>query len=61
MRSISHTDTSNIYNSPTNFEINVNVDKISSDYDVDKLTERIKRNIVKDVTYRNVTAVRNFR
>ena len=61
MRSISHTDTSNIYNSPTNFEINVNVDKISSDYDVDKLTERIKRNIVKDATYRNVTAVRNFR
>lgn len=61
MRSISHTDTSNIYNSPTNFEINVNVEKIASDYDVDKLTERIKRNIVKDATYRNVTAVRNFR
>ena len=61
MRSISHTDTSNIYNSPTNFEINVNVEKIASDYDVDKLTERIKRNIVKDATYRNVTSVRKFK
>ena len=61
MRSISHTDTSNIYNSPTNFEINVNVEKIASDYDVDKLTERIIRNIVKDATYRNVTSVRKFK
>lgn len=61
MRTISHTDTSNIYNSPTEFNINVNVEKIASDYDVDRLAARIKRDIVKDATYRNVTAVRNFR
>ena len=61
MRTISHTDTSNIYSSPTEFNINVNVEKIASDYDVDRLAARIKRDIVKDATYRNVTAVRNFR
>ena len=61
MRTISHTDTSNIYNSPTEFNINVNVEKIASDYDVDRLAARIKRDIVKDATYRNVTQVRNFR
>ena len=61
MRTISHTDTSNIYNSPTEFNINVNVEKIASDYDVDRLAARIKRDIVKDATYRNVTTVRNFR
>ena len=32
-----------------------------SDYDVDKLTERIKRNIVKDASYRNVTQARRMR
>ena len=47
--------------SNANFEINVNVDHISSDYDVDKLTERIKRNIVKDASYRNVTQARRMR
>ena len=47
--------------SNANFEINVNVDHISNDYDVDKLTERIKRNIVKDASYRNVTQARRMR
>ena len=61
MRGINHIDRSETYNNPTEFNINVNVEKITSDYDVDRLTERIKRNIVKDATYRNVTQVRNFR
>jgi hypothetical protein len=61
MRTISHTDTSSVYESPTEFNINVNVEKIASDYDVDKLAERIKRNIVNDANYRNVTQVRRFR
>ena len=43
------------------FEININVDKITSDYDVDKMAERVKKIIVKDASYRNVTQVRNFR
>ena len=43
------------------FEINVNVDKISNDYDVDKMVERIKKKIVGDASYRNVNAVRLFR
>ena len=43
------------------YEININVDKLTSDYDVDKVAERVKKIIVKDSNYRNVTQVRNFR
>ena len=43
------------------YEININVDKIASDYDVDKMAERVKKIIVKDSSYRNVTQVRKFR
>ena len=37
----------------SNFEINVNVDKIANDYDVDRLVERVKKDIVEDSSYRN--------
>lgn len=37
----------------SNFEININVDSISSDYDVDRLVERVKKDIVEDSSYRN--------
>ena len=43
------------------YEININVDHINNDYDVDKIAERVKKNIVKDASYRNVAQVRNFR
>jgi len=43
------------------YEININVDKIANDYDVDKMAERVKKIIVKDSSYRNVTQVRKFR
>ena len=43
------------------YEININVDHINSDYDVDKITKRVKENIIKDSSYRNVTQVRKFR
>lgn len=43
------------------YEINVNVDHINSDYDVDRMTERIKKDIIKSAGYRNVTQVRNLR
>ena len=43
------------------YEVNINVDKLTSDYDVDKVAERVKKIIVKDSSYRNVTQVRNFR
>jgi len=45
----------------TNFEININVDHINNDYDVDKIADRIKKDITKNAGYRNVTQVRNFR
>ena len=62
MRNVSHINqTSDVYNAPTEFNININVDKIANDYDVDKLAARIKKDIVKDASYRNVTRVRNFR
>ena len=43
------------------YEININVDHLNNDYDVDKVAERVKKIIVKDSSYRNVTAVRKFR
>jgi hypothetical protein len=43
------------------YDININVDKIEKDYDVDKVAERVKKIIVKDSSYRNVTQVRKFR
>ena len=61
MHDISHMDSSETYNAPMEFNINVNVDKISNDYDVDKLANRLKKDIVKDMSYRNVTQVRKFR
>lgn len=43
------------------FDININVDSISSDYDVDRLTERIKQNIYEDGAYRNVNVINRLR
>ena len=36
-------------------------DKIEKDYDVDRVVEKVKKEIVKGAGYRNVTQVRNFR
>ena len=43
------------------FEVNINVDHLNNDYDVDKVADRVRKIIVKDAGYRNVTQVRNFR
>ena len=51
----------NSYGGDATYEININVDHLNSDYDVDKVAERVKKIIVKDSSYRNVTQVRNFR
>ena len=41
------------------FNITIDVDEISSDYDVEQLTEKIKDEITKDAKYRNVNVL-NF-
>ena len=51
----------NTYGGDATYEININVDHLNNDYDVDKVAERVKKIIVKDSSYRNVTQVRNFR
>jgi len=51
----------NSYDGDNIFEINVNVDKIEKDYDVDRVIEKVKKEITKGAGYRNVTQVRNFR
>ena len=43
------------------YEININVEKLTSDQDVDKVADRVKKIIIKDASYRNVTQVRKFR
>ena len=40
-------------NGINNFEVNIKVDKINNDYDVDKLAERVKKNIIQSATQRN--------
>lgn len=52
---------SNEYSGNATYEININVDHLNSDYDVDKVVERVKKRIVQDSGYRNVTQVRKFR
>ena len=51
----------NSYGGDAVYEININVDHLNNDYDVDKVAERVKKIIVKDSSYRNVTQVRKFR
>lgn len=51
----------NSYEGDISYEININVDKIEKDYDVDRVVEKVKKEIVKGAGYRNVTQVRNFR
>ena len=43
----------------TYYDVQINVDKISNDYDVEKMAEKIKKIIHKDSRYRNVNAI-NF-
>jgi hypothetical protein len=39
------------------FDINVQVDEISNDYDVDQMVERVKQKIYDDSMYRNVNSL----
>ena len=43
----------------TYYDVQINVDKISNDYDVEQLANKIKKIIHKDSMYRNVNAI-NF-
>ena len=56
-RGTSNTDTSGDYY----FEIHIDVDKITNDYDVDKMAERIKQQITNSARYRNVNAINSLR
>lgn len=41
------------------FDIDINVEEISNDYDVDQMAQQIRSQIVADASYRNVNAI-NF-
>ena len=43
------------------YDIDINVDELSSDYDVEQLADKIKQEIAKDAQYRNVNAVKFLR
>ena len=43
------------------FDIQIEVDEISGDYDVDKMADRIKEIIVSDANYRNVNSIDHIR
>lgn len=57
----SMTDVSDVQGAPVTYDININVDHLNNDYDVDRVADRVKKIIVQDASYRNVTAVRKFR
>ncbi len=43
------------------FDITINVDELANDYDVDQLTDKIKRKIYEDGAYRNVNTIHLIR
>ena len=43
------------------FEIAINVDKVTSDYDVDQIADRIKQQISDSARYRNVNVINLLR
>lgn len=43
------------------YDIDINVDHITSDYDVDQIANRVQKKIVQSASYRNVNAIRNIR
>lgn len=51
----------NSYGGDVMYDINIHVDKIEKDYDVDRVVDKVKKEIVKGAGYRNVTQVRNFK
>ena len=54
-------DSSNTARGDNYYDINVNVDTLSSDYDVEQVAKQIKKMIVNDSTYRNVNAINRLR
>ena len=56
----SNDSTENSY-ANTEFNININIEKVADDYDVDKIITKVKKEITKSAGYRNVTQVRSFR
>jgi hypothetical protein len=54
-------DNSNAARGDNYYDINVNVDTLSSDYDVEQVAKQIKKMIVNDSTYRNVNAINRLR
>ena len=52
---------SNSYGGDIMYDINIHVDKIEKDYDVDRVVDKVKKEITKGAGYRNVTQVRNFK
>lgn len=60
-KSISSIGSASNVNENNNFNISINVDQIANDYDVDRMVARVKKEITKSASYRNVSQVRNFR
>jgi hypothetical protein len=54
-------ESKNIKTGDSYFDININVDKLESDYDVEKVADKIRRMIYEDASYRNVNAINLIR
>jgi hypothetical protein len=47
----------NSHSGDNHFDIEINVEKLESDYDVEQLADKIRRMLYDDATYRNVNAI----
>ena len=61
LRDLSNSPTSDGAKGDAYYNININVDQLANDYDVDRLMNRIKKEITTDSSYRNVNQVRRSR
>ena len=43
------------------YDVDINVEKLESDYDVEQVAEKVKSMIRRDATYRNVNVINNTR
>jgi hypothetical protein len=58
---MSDTNTNSKSSGNNYFEIEINVDNISDDYDVEQLADKIRSMIYEDSIYRNVNAINHIR
>ena len=61
LESVERTNDGENHSGDNYFEIAINVERLESDYDVEKVADKIRRMIAEDATYRNVNTINHIR